>query len=170
MIWQKILVAVDLSTIARIAFEQSLTLAQATGASLILLHVLSADEEGSPTKWLYTVDDRFLLPDVWQIMVEEYEKEWKSFQQEGLVALEAMKKEAIQQKVNTEILQILGSPGRTICQQAKELAVDLIAIGNRGRSGVQELFLGSVSNYVIHHAACSVLIVRNPNYNKAQKN
>ena len=64
-------------------------------------------------------------------MVEEYEKEWKSFQQEGLVALEAMKKEAMQQKVNTEILQILGSPGRTICQQAKELAVDLIAIGNR---------------------------------------
>ncbi|MGQ9872468.1 universal stress protein [Leptodesmis sp.] len=37
---------------------------------------------------------------------------------------------------------------------------DLILIGNRGHTGLKELFLGSASNYVLHHAPCSVLTVK----------
>ncbi|MEO0350033.1 MAG: universal stress protein, partial [Cyanobacteria bacterium P01_A01_bin.15] len=37
---------------------------------------------------------------------------------------------------------------------------DLIMMGRRGRSGFSELLLGSVSNYVMHHAPCSVLTVQ----------
>ena len=37
---------------------------------------------------------------------------------------------------------------------------DVIVMGHRGISGLQEFFLGSVSNYVLHHAPCSVLIVQ----------
>ncbi len=33
-------------------------------------------------------------------------------------------------------------------------------MGSRGLKGLKEMFLGSVSNYVTHHAPCSVLIVR----------
>ena len=160
--WQKILVAVDLSPIARIAFERALNLAKVTGASLILLHVLSSDEKAAPKQWFYLVDD-LILPEMRQAIVEEYQQEWQAFQTKGLAALEEMKKEAIAQNINSEILQIFGSPGPTICEQANQLAVDLITIGNRGLSGVKELFLGSVSNYVTHHPACSVLIVRHPN-------
>ena len=97
------------------------------------------------------------MPDVYQ------RKEWEAFQKKGFAALEAMKNEAIKQDVNTEIMQVFGDPGRIICEQAKKSAVDLIIIGNRGLSGLKELVLGSVSNYVIHHASSSVLIVRNPN-------
>ncbi|MCZ8054719.1 MAG: universal stress protein, partial [Microcystis sp. LE19-12.2C] len=49
---------------------------------------------------------------------------------------------------------------KTICKVAREENIDLIVIGRRGRSGLGELFLGSVSNYVLHHAPCSVLIVQ----------
>jgi len=30
---------------------------------------------------------------------------------------------------------------------------------SHGRTGLRELFLGSVSNYVLHHAPCSVMVV-----------
>ena len=39
----------------------------------------------------------------------------------------------------------------------------LIMVGNRGRSGRTEFLLGSVSNYVMHHATSSVLIVQGTN-------
>ncbi|MEA5469202.1 universal stress protein [Spirulina sp. 06S082] len=42
----------------------------------------------------------------------------------------------------------------------KSWQADLIAIGRCGHSGLTELFLGSVSNYVLYHAFCSVLIVQ----------
>jgi phage terminase large subunit GpA-like protein len=35
-------------------------------------------------------------------------------------------------------------------------------VGHRGRTGLSEFLLGSVSNYVMHHAPCSVLVVNNP--------
>ena len=156
--WQKILVAVDLSPIAEIVFDRAINLAKTSGASLILLHVLSSDEEEAPTPVLYSVE--YPLN---QQVVEEYQKQWQAFQAKGFAALEAMKNEAIKQDVNTEIMQIFGRPERIISKQAKQSAVSLIIMGNRGRSGLKELFLGSVSNYVIHHSHCDVLIVRPSN-------
>ena len=44
---------------------------------------------------------------------------------------------------------------------ANSWQADMIIVGNRGRSGLSEFFLGSVSNYVMHHAPCSVLVVHN---------
>ena len=63
-------------------------------------------------------------------------------------------------ETSTEWLQSLGYPGRNICEEAQTWSADLILVGSRGLTGVQEMFLGSISNYVTHHAPCSVLIVR----------
>ena len=43
--------------------------------------------------------------------------------------------------------------------QGKE-KFDMIVIGSRGRSSAKELFVGSVSNYVIHTAKIPVLVVK----------
>ncbi|MDB9482953.1 universal stress protein, partial [Dolichospermum circinale CS-537/05] len=45
----------------------------------------------------------------------------------------------------------------------------LIMMGRRGRSGLAEFFLGSQSNYVLHHAPCSVQIVHLPVSSKTQE-
>jgi len=53
-----------------------------------------------------------------------------------------------------------GDPGSEIITFAKLLNFDMILIGTRGMSGIKEMFLGSVSNYVLHKSSIPVLIVK----------
>jgi nucleotide-binding universal stress UspA family protein len=53
-----------------------------------------------------------------------------------------------------------GSPAPTIVAFAKEWDADLVIMGSHGRTGVARLLLGSVARNVLHHASCSVLVVR----------
>ncbi|MEQ1606707.1 MAG: universal stress protein [Pyrinomonadaceae bacterium] len=55
-----------------------------------------------------------------------------------------------------------GSPGSRIVETAEEIGADLIVIGSHGYKQWERLLLGSVSNSVVHHAPCSVLVVRIP--------
>jgi nucleotide-binding universal stress UspA family protein len=50
-------------------------------------------------------------------------------------------------------------PERFIVEEAKNWEADLIVVGSHGRGFWERLTLGSVSNAVIHHAPCSVLVV-----------
>lgn len=52
-----------------------------------------------------------------------------------------------------------GSPGDVVVDVARDESVDLVVVGSRGRRGIARL-LGSVSNHVVAHAPCSVLIVK----------
>jgi nucleotide-binding universal stress UspA family protein len=54
----------------------------------------------------------------------------------------------------------VGDPASEIIAAARASSADLIVMGTRGRSGVQRLLLGSVARKVLHHAECSVLVVR----------
>lgn len=64
-----------------------------------------------------------------------------------------------QLKISSEILR--GAPDQQIIEKAKEWNADLIVVGSHGR-GFWGRMLGSVSNGVVHHAPCSVLVVRKP--------
>jgi nucleotide-binding universal stress UspA family protein len=61
-------------------------------------------------------------------------------------------------KVSTEIIQ--GPPRQVIVEEAERWNADLIVMGSRGLGAWNRLLLGSVSSGVIHHARCSVEIVR----------
>ena len=54
----------------------------------------------------------------------------------------------------------LGQPSETLCEVANHLGVDLVIVGARGHSSGMRLLLGSVSDRVVHHAPCPVLVVR----------
>lgn len=70
-------------------------------------------------------------------------------------------------KLSTRIL--FGSPERRIVETAEEINADLIIVGSHGYNSWERLLLGSVSDSVVHHAPCSVLIVRSPDAQQQQK-
>ncbi len=53
-----------------------------------------------------------------------------------------------------------GPPSQAIVDEAESWGADLIVMGSRGRGTFGRLLLGSVSSAVVHHAMCSVEIVR----------
>jgi nucleotide-binding universal stress UspA family protein len=55
---------------------------------------------------------------------------------------------------------LFGSPESRIVETAEQINADLIILGSHGYNRWERLLLGSVSNSVLHHAPCSVLVVR----------
>jgi nucleotide-binding universal stress UspA family protein len=143
--FQKILVALDSSEMGKLVFDKALSLAKTTRACLLLLHVLSDAEVGYPN---FT-------------NLDEHLERWEDYKQQGLELLKFRWEIATQAGVNTECIQNPGASSQTICGVAKFWKADLIVIGHRGLSGIKELVQGSVSNYVLHHAPCSVLTIYN---------
>ena len=60
----------------------------------------------------------------------------------------------------SKLLLLEGLPGQMIVEFVKENDADLVVMGSRGLTGLKELFLGSVSHYVVQKAPCPVFIVK----------
>jgi nucleotide-binding universal stress UspA family protein len=155
--FHKILVAVDRSENGEKVLDVAIALAKALGASLMLLHVLSSEENGYPVAPTLTIQEFYPVDGS---LFEDYQKRWQIYKQEGLDLLRSYTDKAKAAGLSTEFTQNFGNSGRTICEMAQTWGADLIVIGRRGHSGLNELILGSVSNYVLHHAPCSVFTVQ----------
>lgn len=151
----KILVAINYSENNKSIFDAAVSLAKTTGATLMIVYVLAEDEPGYPVIPSYTY-----YPALDDYDYNLYRKKLEDYKQRGINFLQEKAKEAKAAGVNTEFIQLTGNPGRAICELASTWSADLVLVGSRGLKGLKEMFLGSVSNYVTHHAPCSVLIVR----------
>jgi nucleotide-binding universal stress UspA family protein len=89
---------------------------------------------------------------------EEMERMWDAELAEAREELERTAAALTTARVEKRIE--VGDVARTICRVAEELAVDVIVVGSHGRTGLGRLFLGSVSEHVVRHAPCPVLVVR----------
>jgi len=54
---------------------------------------------------------------------------------------------------------VRGEAGSSVVELADELSVDLIVVASTGRGAISRALLGSVSDHVVHHASCPVLVV-----------
>jgi nucleotide-binding universal stress UspA family protein len=143
---QKILVAIgDLPDSEKI-FTAGLALAQKLDAELLLLHVLDP-----------------LVP-------HGLSREWKESERQGIKQLQADAAQAKERGIDVEIAQKFGDAGRMICEVAKNWSADalaepigtIIVMGRNQKSMLSEIWLGSTSNYVLHHAHCSTLVIQLP--------
>jgi nucleotide-binding universal stress UspA family protein len=158
---KKVLVAIDLSENNEHIFEQAVALADLSKASLMLLHVLSYEEEDSPSPVASVspyVPGSAFMAEAWDM----HRQEWQEYEKQGLELLRSLCERATAAGLPAEFTQTFGSTGRVICDLARSWAADVVVMGRRSHSRLGELFLGSVSNYVVHQAPCSVFIVRQP--------
>ena len=77
--------------------------------------------------------------------------------------LEETKSKLTECNITTTTEILFGSPESRIVETAEEMRADLVVVGSHGYNRWERLLLGSVSDSVVHHAPCSVLVVRAPN-------
>ena len=74
----------------------------------------------------------------------------------------AVKELAERERVKVETLTLKGEPYETIVKAAEQRNAGLIVVGSHGRTGVERLLMGSVTERVIGHSKTAVLVVRKP--------
>lgn len=142
-----ILVPVDGSKESICACKWACTVAQGTGATITLLHI---------------VDLNLKMTSFDRVSMSGYIPE--SIKKQGEDLLAAYRSHMPQE---LEIEQVLraGSPHQTIVAVAEELQPDWVIMGSRGASNLKEIVMGSVSQYVLHHVSCPVMIVKDNDKN-----
>lgn len=145
--FSKILLASDGSEYAIKAAEAAAELAKALGASVTLLHVFTMPSlhmavPGSPA---VDVDPGALSSYVEQVQDAVAKRTGRILEEAG---------------VAYDTLLEAGHPAEVIVRIAEDDGYDLIVMGSRGLSAIQSFLLGSVSDRVVHHAHCPVLVVK----------
>ncbi len=154
MAFHKILVALDPSKTGQAIFDQALDLAKHENSELYLASYL----QWTPRPPLDAVSDFSAMPhfDIAALDIETLQIELQRVR----TTLTQYQTTAQQAGVKAVLQCDIADPATTICQKAKDWTIDLILLGRRGRTGLSELMMGSISNYVVHHAPCSVLVIQ----------
>ena len=124
-----------------------------------MIHVLDVAKVGLSMAVLYpeaTDSEGVNLPD--PVLEEELER---SAKQEGRKVLEA-EVERVRSAGGTVAHShlMMGEVVRDIVDLAEDLGAGLIVMGSRGRRGMRRALMGSVSDSVVRHAHCPVMVVR----------
>jgi len=139
---ERILFCTDFSDNAEFAFAYALNAAVARpGARLTLLHVVHAPEAQFWKTYIYEVagvDDK---------AKRDIDRRVECYQQK------------VPPGVPFEAVFRVGQDHEEILKVATDLRADLIVLGRQGRSALQKVFFGNVTEKVVRHATCPVLVV-----------
>ncbi len=155
---RKILIATGDAPASAEVFKSGLTLAQKYGAQISILHVLNLFQNSFEAIGNPSIGGTY--PMMNELVIQEYQKELQDRERLGMERLESYAREANALNIKVEIFQSIGDAGSTICETAKNYAADVIVMGRNQKSMLSEIFLGSTSNYVLHHVPCSVLVIQ----------
>lgn len=147
--YQNILVAVDGSEESEKAFKKAVNVAKRNDANLVLAHIIDTRAFQS----ISSFDD-------------ELANQATTMAKQTLAELTTFAKNLGVEKI-TQVVKY-GAPKTILAKELpSEYQIDLIMVGATGLNAVERLLIGSVSEYIIRHAHCDVLVVRtdltNPN-------
>ena len=140
--YSKILVPVDGSNEARLAFEKAIEVAKRNRAQVLIAHIIDTRVLQTPTGFEGNFNEEI------QRQTENLFQEYRQYAQEHDFN-------------DIDFVLEYGSPKVYISKNIpKDYQIDLIMMGATGLNAVERLFIGSVSEYVIRNASCDVLVVR----------
>ncbi|XP_078487684.1 universal stress protein YxiE-like [Ciona intestinalis] len=146
----KVLIAVDESDIAEKTFEWYLNKIHKPDNDIVVSH--AGEPPHLPTLKFMSEGAVFPSDEIKNIMTQSNKKLEEFKNKYSLKCAE--------KKIKCKLMFQLSdkSPGETIVKIANEEACDVIVMGTRGLGAVRRTILGSVSDYVIHHARIPVII------------
>jgi nucleotide-binding universal stress UspA family protein len=139
---KRILVATDGSATAQEAVAWAADLAATLGAEVVLMSVIDFANLGLSAGFGFPILEETQMR---ERLNQELNGAWSERMREA--------------QVNFRTLVSEGNPAPAIVQTAADEEADLIVMGSRGRSGLNELLVGSVAHRVTHHARTPVVIV-----------
>jgi nucleotide-binding universal stress UspA family protein len=151
----RILLASDGSETAAHATEVAVELSKKTDSEL---HVLYVGEYSPALLYPQAADTSWVVQEDLAPIQEE------QGQQFGQVARRTLDAEVQQVRaVGGTVAQAhlrMGTPDAEVVDLAEELDVGLVVVGSRGLGGIRRALMGTVSDSVVRHAHCPVLVVR----------
>ena len=138
-LWRKILVPTDFSECASTAVHAAAEMHRKTGVEVLLLHVTEPGYQGL------------------RVQTSDLHAQMKAEAEERLAKLVS---EMFGKGATVRALVRDGRPAEVVCETAREERVDAILMPTHGHSGLKHALLGSVTEKVVRHAPCSVLVVR----------
>lgn len=146
---QRILVGYDDGALSQKALEAAIEMAGNTKAEIYIASALDIplmiSAPGMPPLDNVTFN-KYLYDNTLLFFENLHEKAAARVKEKGLA-------------VTTKIME--GNPGKSLVEYAEKINADIIAVGSNNKGVLDRFFLGSVSNYVIHHAKGMVLLVKN---------
>lgn len=136
--WKKVIVPTDFSEASVKAAHEAARLAGA-GAEITLVHVVEPAFEGL----------RIQTSDLHAEARRRSEEHLRQFAREHLGP-----------GTHARTLILEGRPAEAVCDAAAAAGADLIVISNQGHSALSHALLGSVTERVVRHARCAVLVLR----------
>ena len=151
----KVLLATDASEVADLAARTAAELADKTGSELHVVHVFGI------TPWYpaYPEGGGFGGVELEDPVLEEDLQRTSEQRARELLDAEVEKLRSVGGTLAQAHLAEGGAP-QEIVRLAEEIGAGLIVMGSRGRGGIRRALMGSVSDSVVRHAHCPVMVVR----------
>ena len=117
-----------------------------------LEHVARVEEAEVIVLHVYDLPERYATADGYEMLRAQYESVAGEIVDDAVAYLQ-------ERDVNARGFAVIGDSARVILETAAQEDVSLIVIGSRNPSSMAEVMLGSVSQEVLRHASCPVLVV-----------
>lgn len=142
----RVLLAIDGSEEANSAAQAAVEISNATGSELHLIFALQTEERAPYS--------HPLMGERWEASLDQAKHKAREFVDE-----QARRIEEKGGKVK-DVHLAFGKPDEEIVKLGEELEAGMIVMGSRGLGGVRRALMGGVSDSVVRHAHCPVLVVR----------
>ncbi|XP_031552873.1 universal stress protein A-like protein [Actinia tenebrosa] len=146
-----VLIPVDGSKNSIRAFEWYCSHVKEEGDKLVIVHAYTIPPMQAAKH--SSVDFKNQLLE-WHILIQKAEEKARSILK---IFEEGCKK--LKGSVSCRLMHAGGNPGEVIMKFVKDEGANLLIVGSRGMGVIRRTFLGSVSDYIVHHASIPVIVV-----------